>query len=511
MFSLQRKGWFGQHLEENIRSLEAGDYQKIPSIFCVFSEKHDLSKELAAEALSNVLKNLEADEIIQIYERMRQTTSMEWAINWHSLNINSFFTKDMSMEQYRAVLIFSSFNPNGFIREQATMLIANYDTTLGYIILRLNDWVLEVREAAAEAFNDRMELLADGELLGALPYIEKLKYGGRGNHSAQIDSFFKELSSSKSEQDLLAGLRSSNDKLRRLCIFALFTPANPNVNMAFLIIKEEKNPFLKFLLFKNLKQLGEDMEAISRMFLQEKYALSRRLALQYLWEADVDDILEIIRRALLDKDMGVRRWAYLFMKDRNPDFNFSLFYKEHLATHPVASLYELGQTNRVDNIESIKPYLYDERSVVTCAAIWSLMRLDEQQYSKITVELLADSRSAVVKLAQQLIVKYDICNYARVLEIFWETPYDFSQRKCLYLLTQAPKWQRIYYLLEALACKKENVRFIVIQYIENWLANFNKSFVEPSDEQKANLRRLLAENEAVLPTNMKKELHFILR
>ena len=66
MFSLHRKGWFGQHLEENIRSLEDGDYQKIPLIFCVFAEKHDVSKKMAAEALSNILKNIEVDEIIQI-------------------------------------------------------------------------------------------------------------------------------------------------------------------------------------------------------------------------------------------------------------------------------------------------------------------------------------------------------------------------------------------------------------------------------------------------------------
>lgn len=66
------------------------------------------------------------------------------------------------------------------------------------------------------------------------------------------------------------------------------------------------------------------------------------------------------------------------------------------------------------------------------------------------------------------------------------------------------------YLLEALSCKKENIRLIIFVYIENWLANFNKSFVGPSDEQKVSIQRLVAINEAVLPVKLAKELYFVL-
>ena len=127
-------GWFGKQLEENIKALRDGDRSRISRILCVFSENNNQSKLMAAKVLRETLDSLSFDDIVRVDEQIRQSTSMEWSINWRDLNINDFFTAQMDEQDKRALTIFASFNPNGFIRERAVKLMQDYNGTLPYIM-----------------------------------------------------------------------------------------------------------------------------------------------------------------------------------------------------------------------------------------------------------------------------------------------------------------------------------------------------------------------------------------
>lgn len=101
----KQPGWYGKKLEENIKALQNGERRRISWIFCVFAEKHEQSKLIAAKVLRETLDNLSFDEVIHIDEQMRQTTSIEWGINWRELNINNFFTSKMDEQDKRAVTV----------------------------------------------------------------------------------------------------------------------------------------------------------------------------------------------------------------------------------------------------------------------------------------------------------------------------------------------------------------------------------------------------------------------
>ncbi|MCL1913528.1 MAG: hypothetical protein FWG10_06580 [Eubacteriaceae bacterium] len=74
----------------------------------------------------------------------------------------------MGTEEIRAVVVFASFNPNGFIRERAVKFMKECRNTLPFAVLRQNDWVFEVRGAALECACYRLCKLAAGELVSAL-------------------------------------------------------------------------------------------------------------------------------------------------------------------------------------------------------------------------------------------------------------------------------------------------------------------------------------------------------
>ena len=84
MFWNNKPGWFGSKLNDYGSALQSGDYSAIPWIFCVFAENHTASKTVAAELLCAALEKMTFDELVRIDEQMRQTTSMEWSINWRN-------------------------------------------------------------------------------------------------------------------------------------------------------------------------------------------------------------------------------------------------------------------------------------------------------------------------------------------------------------------------------------------------------------------------------------------
>jgi hypothetical protein len=511
MFWKKKQGWFGKQLDKNIKELADGDYSKAPWVFCVFSEEHTPSKLLASKALCDALDKLEFDVIIRIDEQMRQTTSMEWSIDWRKLKINNFLTSTMNTNERRAVIVFASFNPNGFIREQAVRLMAEYAGTLPYIIMRQNDWVVQVRQSAANAFNKRLNAPSAGEILAALPFAEKLKWSCRGSHGEYTRSFFNKLTSPEHREDLMEGLKSHNIRTRKICVQALLDSENPDFEQAFQRLKFEKDPFLRKVIYEKLRLMKQDMTEYSYVFLRDRYPSNRILALQYLYDSKKNDMMKFAKQMLLDRSSMVREFARKIVQEHTCNFEFSKFYLEHIESHTVAAIFGLGEIGKKGDAEIIDKYLNDSRISVVRASIVALMRLDNERIQTKIIEMLGDSRIGVVKTSQQMIVKYGVMDYKRIQEIFQSTHFEYSKIKCAAILFAAPKWQSLIYMLESLSCEMESVQKMALQSINEWLFKFNKSFVKVTIQQQETINHLIASYDEYLPASMKRELLFVIK
>lgn len=511
LFWEKKQGWFEKQLEENIKALANGDYSKIPWVFCVFSGQHAPSKLLASKALNGTLDKLQFDDIIRIDTQMRQTTSMEWGINWHSLKIENFFTNTMDVNERRAVIVFASFNPNGYIREQSVRMMPEYAGTLPYIILRQNDWVLQVRQTAANAFNKRLQNPSAGEILFSLPFAEKLKWGSRGSHGEYTQSFFNKLTSPEYREDLIKGLQSGNVRTRKICVGALLDSPYPDFEQAFQRLKHEPDPFLRKVIYEKLRRLNQDMAEYSYAFLHDRHPANRRLALQYLCDEKKNDVLPLAQKMLLDRSVMVRELSRKIVQEHAYGFEFPAFYLEHIGSDTVAAIFGLGETGQKANAEIIEKYLSDFRIAAVRAAMAALMRLDNKKYCIQILEMLGDSRAGIVKTAQQLIIKYGVADYKRIQEIFKVTPFEHAKIKCAAILFSAPKWQSLIYMLESLPCEIESVRRLTMQSINVWLFRFNKSFREATIQQKETVRQLMNSYHEHLSAPTKQALLFALK
>ena len=510
MFWITKPGWYGKYLDKNITALLEGDISNIPWIFCVFSEKHNPSKLAAAKALNEILGTLSFNDIVRIDEQMRQTTSMEWSINWREYRLNDFFTLQMSKDERRAVSIFASFNPNGFIREKAVNVMSILDGTLPYIILRQNDWVSQVRQAANEAFTYRLHKLSSGEILEALPFAEKLGRCRRISHGEYTSHFFAVLTSPEYSQDLMRGLGDKNVRTRRICVDALFSAKPPKLDLAVERLTREPDPFLRATIFRKLISLGQWLGDAIEVFLKDKYPFNRMLAFQYILDTNMDCAYDVAENFLLDSSAMVRMFAQHFIQKQTPAFDFRSFYLSKLDQNTAVAICGLGEKGQVSDAIVISKYLEDARISVVKPTMISLMRLDSENYGHTITKMLNDPRAGIVKTARNLIIKANLTCYEIVKEIFTVTTYKHTKLKSLDILFAAPKWPSIIYMLEALSDDDEEIKEKSLVAIKRWLLVFNRSYSLPCKKQTAEIRDLIRSLNKILPTDIQKELLFVL-
>jgi len=513
MFFLNSKpGWFGQQLNNNIASLQTGNYGTVPWILCVFSENHELYKEVAAKALCEALDKMTFDDLVHVDEQMRQTTSMEWSINWRKFSLENFFTAKMSGNERRAVIIFASFNPNGFIREKAVQMMKDYSSTLPFILLRQNNWVQQVRTTSVDTTNYRLMHLSKGELLAALPFADKLSRAGRlQKPNVEVKRIFTALTAKLNEKDMLAGLQSNNIRMCRICTIALFNAETPRYDLAFVRLQAEPEPFLRTTIFRNLKAIGQNMNAVIERFIKDKYPLNRVLAFHYLCDTENSSTQNIAVELLLDKSADVRKEVRYYLNSRKMEFDYRTYYKSKLTDKVISAIYGLGETGKSEDTADIEAYLHSPLVSVARAAMTAVMRLNPAKYVPEITELLADERASMVKTACNAIIKFGFTDYSRILEILKTSPYENTKKKCFSILLTATKWQRLIYILDVLENGKKEIEENTYDALVRWILSYNRSYMAVTEMQQSIISESLTRLERKIPVQLQKQLRFLLR
>lgn len=509
MFFHRKESFYSSNLNKYIENLHKGDLSYIPWIFCVFAENSSQHKLKSSQVLSEYLKTVSFDDVCSIDLQMRQTTSMEWNIDWKNLNIIGFTTKQMSEEEKRAVIIFSSFNPNGYIRQQAVEFLCTYEQTLPYIILRLNDWVKNVRESAKIALSERLKVATDEEIISALPFIEKLRRSERCDFSTVVCMLSHKLANN---QDILEkALKSRDIMTRRFCITLISHLPTINDQILQTHLKKEKDPFLRKLIFQLLLKANIDLAEVCEQLLRDKYPSNRLRALQYLYEHNVELALQKSEHMIFDKNSNVRIFARNIIQELNADFDFRNVYFENLIENTACCIYGIGEIGTIEDCIFIERYLNDCNIMIIRASMISLMRLNAEKYISNMTEMLLSEYPGIVKTAAMLLKKYRNYDFKRVFEIYQTTVYKNTKIKCASILFLAPKWQCLIYTLLLIDTKHEKLHDLCYIQMCQWINSFNRSFQTATEEEKNMIQELIKVQKDYLNPQIQKQLLFLVK
>lgn len=508
MFLHKNQNFYSSNFEEYVDNLYRGDWTYLPLIFCVFAENSPNLKLRASQVLNELLMSFSIGDVCKMDMQMRETTSIEWSIDWRNLNIQNFITEQMSVTEKRAVLIFSSFNPNGFIRQQAVELLASHKQTLPYIFLRLNDWVPNVRQSALIALSDEIKFATDEEILNSFPYVDKLRKSERCDYSSTIAILKNKIADNK--EILAKGLTSQDIRTRRICLsLADFSP----VNRTFLLshITKEKDPFLRKMIFQLLIKSNIPIDKLSERFLQDKHPANRLMVLQYLCNHSPTLAFTHAEHMLLDKNSQIRIIARDIILHKNRNFDFHQFYFEALSTKTSIAIYGLGEVGDLGDCHTIERYLNDERISVIRATIISLMRLNSKGFVSCVTDMLDSEYAGIVKTAKMLLEKYRDYDFERIFEIQKNTAYENTKIKCASLLFLAPKWKSLIYTLILIDNGCEKLEVMCQVQIRKWISSYNRSYQSASQEEIERIKALITMKKSNLNLQIEKQLLFLLR
>lgn len=498
---------YGDYLAEYIGHVKEGELAFVPWVYCALAQGTDRQKQAAAHTLAEVLAGLSLDGLVRMDLRMRESTSMEWSIPWSTLGLEDLFAQNLSPEECRAVLVFSTFHPNGYIREQAVAALGTDPQTLPAVLLRCNDWVAQVRRAALESLERLLDVADGAEIAAALPILEKLRRSGRCRMDDILPLFFQAF---QKDPDLLRlGLESGDVRARRLCISLLPTLGEPDAAYLVERVKREPDPFLRKLLYQTLLGLGVEGMALSRRFLGDKYPPNRVLALEYLADHGAEDLFTQTVALLIDKSGRVREAAREVVVQADKDFDLRQFYRERLSIRPAVAIFGLGETGNRADCPAIAGFLSHPQPAVVRAAMTALMGLDPERYVGAVTEKLATDQPGVVKTAAVLLARHRSFDPDRVFAILQASPVENTRLKCAVLLFCTGKWDRLTYALTLLGSGFEKLDQACQRQLVDWIHTYNRSYAALGAEQRRRILALLEEKGAYLHPATVKQLRFL--
>ena len=502
-----RKKTYGDYLAVYIGHVQAGELAFVPWVYCALAQGTDRQKAAAAQALAEVLTGLNAYGLVAMDLRMRETTSIEWSIDWRALRLEDLFARNLSPEACRAVLVFSTFHPNGYIREQAVAALGTDSQALPAVLLRCNDWVAQVRQAALESLTHLLDIANGAEIAAALPILEKLRRSSRCQIDNILPLFFQAFQRDPDLPPL--GLENEDVRARRLCISLL--PDLGTVDLPYLTegVKKEPDPFLRKLLYQTLLDLGADGMELSRRFLGDKYPPNRVLALEYLAEHGAEDLFRQAVVLLMDKSGRVRAAAGEVVVQTDKEFPLRQFYLDRLSVRPAVAILGLGETGNPEDCQVIGNFLTHPQPAVVRAAMTALMGLDPERWTGAVTEQLATDQPGVVKTAALLLSKHRDFDQDRVFAILQASQVENTRLKCAVLLFRTGKWDRLTYALTLLGGGYEKLDQACRLELVAWIHTYNRSYTPLGEEQRRRILALLDEKRAYLHPAVVNQLRFL--
>jgi HEAT repeat protein len=386
-------------------------------------------------------------------------------------------------------------HPNGHLRQAALerLSASGNVTAWPFFLLRLNDWVGPVREAARRAVTAALPRVPLQLLARHFALVEALGRFTRADHGPVVDAVMERLR----QPDALAWLEAHLDALDR-----------PARRAAFRLL---------------IQGPEETARRITERGLNEGDAVVQRLALERVEALFVGNALPpLLARMERSRNMTVRREAYGLYARRVPGLGETKvrealmdrhravrdFAQRRLAgTGEVAALYRaaleeepvrpgaiagLGEVGRVTDAPRLRPFASDSRLAVRREAVTALGRLAEEEVDAALLrERFLDAEPGVRKAAALALMRRSGRFTSEWLRgcIVASGREPNPLRQALQLTPRLSRFDALGLLLDAAELSDERSRAWARVFLEQWLREAGRGFAaNPSRVQIQTLR-----------------------
>ena len=432
----------------------------------ITSDDPEIVKE-ASGTIAGYLKTLDIRAILRLSDDFRKTTSLEWSIDWSRTDIVKIERTVGDEETFLWLMRLGTFHPNGYFRERCTWRLRTDPSSYMYILLRLNDWVLEVRLRAREALSDFSQMALD-DLMMCLFAMEKLR------RCERLDIFsYREIKErlAKRLRELTPTIEKTQmmqyDDMTRRAFYRLLLEQQA-LSKAEIgnILSWERNSQCQLVIISMYLNHGEISEKELDEFLTHRSLIVRRLAIERKYDL-IGKPWDGLSDMLLSPSASIR-CDVRFILRKHTGMDIRSYYLEHLQnpnitiTEKRICILGLAETGKPEDTDMLKAYLLENNTGVTKNTLHALGALRASDFDEVFWKYLQDKRLPVMVQAYREIASHNI-RYGgkKIYDLFMETSSEPLRKKLAHLLIAEIYWDRIPYILMLYNYENEDVRNII--------------------------------------------------
>jgi HEAT repeat protein len=470
----------------------------------------------SARSVHKLVLEATTNELVRLDQELRQTSSYsgDYLYAWQKLSPDQLDKLERFEDASVSLLGMASFHSNGYVREAAVKRLAliTSGAELPFLILRVNDWVPNIREAAYDAIRARLEPDYARSFIRNLTLVWRLEQAGRFDPKPLVQAIYQLLQSGECRTALLESLESDDRFIKRACFKLALSSDLPEVVRKAL---DQKDTVIRVWAAQRVSSTftGTTLDHFLKLMEQDKFTPVRREALRIMVQLNSPALLAELHAALLDTHASMREEARYHLRKLGTTDVAAFYRDQFLAGKNLYSIISgLGETGATTDDHFIVPYASHHSGKIRGAAIQALAKLNRNARLDLFINALSDpvphvSRQALNALAD----KAAAINGERIWELFQSAAHTHVKRNALSLIERLGKWDSIYYLLRAIRDADEAFADMSRVSIERWLARFNRNFSSPTPEQLARLGAALEENGNLLADRTLAQLRFSIK
>lgn len=484
----------------------------IPSLLSIGCTRNAKLRAKARSVIRQLFAHLPIEALPLLDSSLRRY-SMDLE-DWNGIKPQEIESMAGRSDDDRLYVALLSCHRSGYVRAEALRVLGAdvSDTTLAFVLLRLVDWVPEVRARAETEFRKRLNTSSGDALIRCLALMDRLAACAqfRPDHARSVDEILR---SAEHADSLRRAFSSPSRMVRRHCYrIAIANPAfSPSdvIQQALL----DHDVIVRKWAFTEGRLLPPPSESeLMGRAAHDSYSPIRRIAFD-AFVPKASSSIEEVSPFLYDRATSIRLACQsLLERIGHPP---AAFYRDALRA-PVSRtthicILGLAETGDRSDTALIAPMLAGRSARVRRAAIRALRTLRADGQQAILRRLVSSDVPSVAREAASSLLAAREVPASGVWADALANPNKRVPVSVLGLMWRAGKWEQLRLYLQAVALTQPKLVESGIGMLALWLKRFNRTFVQPAPSDTASLRSLMNSARSQMPQSLSSDLDFILK
>lgn len=415
----------------------------------------------------------------------------------------------MQMLKSPEALIEETKSYSGYVRQTALDDIQQAHASkacVRAVMLRLNDWVPNVRRSADKALERLWPLITPDMILAALPEIQGLQRAGRANHSALIKRLELHMLSGQPAtalQRLKDAVHGAVGSEAMFCFDVLRKHADMRFSDLCRLGLSCPHMHIARIAAQQLRKLAEEpaeQAKLVQLAMQSPFAMVRMAALRAAMppagQSFPTFLLEAARQQLTDRSAGLRNLSVFILGGASTQLAqhaLDVWQQNSLPTwRRAAALCLLGELGSHAPCAPVLEALHHPLPSIRRTAYGAAFKLGAQDADGLILRALQDPSASVRRAAVQWARRLKTCPNADALCALASQLDDAGLHCLLQIMELGNPWEKLLALLEMPPlAKQKNRATLLTQHAGTWLRHMNNCFVQPTPAQRSHINALL--------------------